>query len=251
MIKKFGLRTLAVCLIGAALALAPQPAQARGFHGGGFHGGGFRGGWGGGFRGGWGGGFRGGYGRGFYGGGLYRGGFYGRGFYPGYAGFYPRYRYGGFYPGLALGVGLGYGLGYGGYGYGGYGYPYYGGYGAPYYGNYGYAGMYGNGGCGCVSPGYNYGYGGTTVVAVPRVYSNTTTNVISATPPRPANSQLTNGQSATAAQFAYYLQNNPYRQAAIRTQPVNSGSSSVIKPSDLYRSASNTRTVDAPPAPGL
>lgn len=249
MTTRFGLRALAICLIGAAVALAPQTASARGFHGGGF-----RGGWGGGFRGGWGGGFRGGWGgRGFYGG----------GYYPRYyGGFYPRYNRG-FYPGLAVGLGLGYGLGYG---YGGYGYAYpgyYGGYSYPvYYGGYSYPATYGN--CVCANNGLNYGtvsvvsappaYVGTTVVSAPRVYVSSPSVPVSP----PASVAAANiaaspspSQSAKGAQFAFYLRNNPYRKQAIPNQSSNSGSLVAIKPNDLYRSASNTKTVDAPPAPGL
>ena len=64
------------------------------------------------------------------GGGSY--GYGGRGYEGGRGG----YGYGGFYPGVGVGLALG-GYGYGGYGYGGYGQPYYGGVGGAYYNNVG------------------------------------------------------------------------------------------------------------------
>ena len=230
------IRSLAVCLIGAAIAFAPQTASARHW---GHYRGGFGGGWG--HRGGF---YGGGWGRGFYRGGLYRG----FGFYPrAYAGFYPRfYRryypgfYGGFYPSL-----------YGGY-YGGY-YP------GAWGGSYGYPAYsvgYGNGGYGlvCANYGLNSGYvlnnsgsGTATVVSSPSVSAGAA--VVTAAP-----RATTTQPNSTNATFAYYLKNNPYRQQADER---------IVSPSELIKTASfnpyattsrmriTTKAVDGPPAPGL
>lgn len=224
MLHHFAVRSLAVCLVAAVFSLSPQPAQARHWHGGGF--GGYRGGF-------YGGGFRGG----FYGGG------YGRGYYGGY---YPRYR-GGFYPRVAVGFYPGYYGGfYGGYPgyYGGYNSGYYGGYAPVYSGGYSYPVNY-NSGCRCVNNGVN-AY--TTTVAAAPAPAVRTTSVVT-----------TNALSPSAAtQFAYNLQNNPYRQqlaaprppviAARQTNQDLARQSGYVNP---YRTASAVKVVESPPLPGF
>lgn len=177
MMQRLSFRLGLAALLGGALVLGGNTAQARPGHGGGGHGGGGHGGGGhgGGFHAG---GFRaGGFSPAIHHGGaafvrpggaafvrpggaafVRPGGFAARPYY-GYGGYRPHYAYGGYggygrgfyrpYYGLGafgLGLGLGYGLGYGlgGYGYGGYGNyaPYYGGYGG--YGGLGYASGYYN-----------------------------------------------------------------------------------------------------------
>jgi hypothetical protein len=198
------------------MALAPQTASARGFHGGGF-----RGGWGG-FRGGWGRAW----GPGFYGGPFRGAGFYRGGFGPRfYAGFGPRfyggfYGYPGFWGGLGLGLGIGSGFGPRYYG-GGFAYPV-------------YAAGTGYGGCNC-SPA-SYGISNYSVV--------TTAPAATAPASSYVNSRANTAPVTTASstvnhdQFQFLLNNNPYSQSARSPRP-------------LYRPVSTTRRVDPPPAPGL
>jgi hypothetical protein len=231
MIPRIGFSSLAVGLIGLALALTPQLAEARGhggFHGGGFHGGGFRGGfYGGGFGRGF---YGGGFGRGFYGGGIYAG----RGFYGGYRGFYPRYYggyYGGFYPryygSYYMSPGY-YGAGYGGSGYGG-----------------GYAPNYGNCSCGT----YGLNNGGYVMTSPGGIPGRLSTN-----PALPVNFGASNPR------LAYYLKNNPYNTPRIpaATLVSNGNSAPAGNPpvessyARYFPAVLTERSVALPPpAPGL
>lgn len=226
MAPRIAFQSVAVCLVGFAMSLTPQVAQAR-WHGGGFHGGGFHGG---GFRGGF---YGGGFGRSFYGGGIYAGR---SGFYGGYRGFYPRY-YGGFSPRYYRGYSPRYygsyimNPGYYGVGYGGYGYS-------------GYPANYGNCTCGTYSVSTG-GYAPTTLVSAATA---------------PVSSRLVSANSGNSnPALAYYLKNNPYNSPRIQTQTLISSRTDIPAgnlPADnlnskYFPAMVTQKTLDPPPAPSL